>query len=492
MVRKQAWYRAVSLNRNRRNLLVWLLNWIIGTADHCSQQGQLFVFLPEPYINIIPLLLDAILDFSFHDVQDQYNHTSELPLLKKTANFLAMHIADGRIVLAACKDAIIQSLGTLACHKMGMQALEQIDPNSQMALVIAILQPYENRAWGQTNWLLLRFWLGHGFAYREARPANKWNDGDVDMNLGLQRRRAKTTSYTGLLHVIAPACPSIYYQKLIVKILRDEPDYCSKFISSLLSQLNWSFSEFIQICQEIQPILLKETETPIIDSKQMKICTMCFELTISLIRALEMVISLIPDLFDEVIKTNGDILLNRVCQLVVQVLSRTTIPLGCFQTVVDSTVPELQHITHFPILSGTMGIFLGLMQSEMGNNDCIVKVPKVSRIFLTDPGFHIACLQFTLGEGGIPTSWQNIPRGNFDPNLGRELTPPAATLEFLIDTAMEERRSSIGSSRSISSVTPIVKFDFRSCKFNLCFQKISLLLVNFFLYYVSVYLSFTL
>lgn len=83
---------------------------------------------------------------------------------------------------------------------------------SQLSLVRALLRPYENRAWGQSNWLLLRFWLGDGFAYKEARPPCVWQGGNTVLSLGLHRSRAKNETHTGLLHHIAPAYPSKHFQ----------------------------------------------------------------------------------------------------------------------------------------------------------------------------------------------------------------------------------------------------------------------------------------
>lgn len=33
-------------------------------------------------------------------------------------------------------------------------------------MVRGLLRPYENRAWAQSNWVLVRFWQGNGFAFR--------------------------------------------------------------------------------------------------------------------------------------------------------------------------------------------------------------------------------------------------------------------------------------------------------------------------------------
>lgn len=52
-----------------------------------------------------------------------------------------------------------------------------------------------------------------------------------------------------------------------------------------------------------------------IESRQLKICSMCFDLTVSLMRALEMVISIAPNIFIDSNRPNSDLLLGRVCQV---------------------------------------------------------------------------------------------------------------------------------------------------------------------------------
>jgi hypothetical protein len=37
---------------------------------------------------------------------------------------------------------------------------------SRMTMVRSLLHPYENRAWAQSNWILVRIWQGCGFAFR--------------------------------------------------------------------------------------------------------------------------------------------------------------------------------------------------------------------------------------------------------------------------------------------------------------------------------------
>lgn len=75
----------------------------------------------------------------------------------------------------------------------------------------SLLRPYEERAWGQSNWVLTRFWLGNGFAFHDARPPSVWQGGKQRSPMGLIRSRGKNGLHTGLLHHIAPACPSEHF-----------------------------------------------------------------------------------------------------------------------------------------------------------------------------------------------------------------------------------------------------------------------------------------
>ncbi|XP_055546728.1 E3 ubiquitin-protein ligase RNF123 [Wyeomyia smithii] len=467
LARKQAWYRSVALGDHRRNLLCWLMGIIFETLHRFSQEDVLFSFLPETYVNVIPVLLDTILDFSFHDTALQHELSADSQLINSAAEFLALHFADARVILASCKDALIQALGSLTCHQAGIRALELASTKSQQAFIRALLRPYENRAWGQSNWLLLRFWLGDGFAYRESRPPCVWQAGNEHRrSLGLYRSRAKNGTHTGLLHLIAPACPSRHFQQMISEMLSKDEPYCTTFLNSVLSQLNWAFSEFIHILQDIQNVAQRD-EQHAIETKQLKICSMCFELTVSLMRALEMIVTITPGVLQDASRANSEIILARICQLAIQVLSRVTVPPGCFQHVMDLCLPDLSNVTHFAIISSAIGILLALMKNELGNEDgscssssiadiSFTKIPRVSKHLLTDTSFHITSLEFALGDVKTPinvTSHDTTPRGNFDPKMRAHIDP--LTNEVRVPSPF---RAIIGV-KEIVPDPPIIKFN---------------------------------
>lgn len=71
------------------------------------------------------------------------------------AEFLCSKAANSRIVLASCRDALLQALGTLTCHEAGIRALERCSLAHQKTLISSLMRPYQGRAWGQSNFQLI-------------------------------------------------------------------------------------------------------------------------------------------------------------------------------------------------------------------------------------------------------------------------------------------------------------------------------------------------
>lgn len=87
-------------------------------------------------------------------------------VLAEVAEFVATHFTDPRIVIAETKDTLTQALSSFICNRTMLTALEDMPRTSQVTMVKAILRPYENRAWAQSNWMLVRFWQGAGFGFQ--------------------------------------------------------------------------------------------------------------------------------------------------------------------------------------------------------------------------------------------------------------------------------------------------------------------------------------
>lgn len=56
-----------------------------------------------------------------------------------------------------------------------------------------------------------------------------------------------------VLPPLAPTepCPSTLLQQHMAELLREGPDVAPSFLNSVLNQLNWAFSEFIGMIQEV-------------------------------------------------------------------------------------------------------------------------------------------------------------------------------------------------------------------------------------------------
>lgn len=54
-----------------------------------------------------------------------------------------------------------------------------------------------------------------------------------------------------LLSSAAEPCPSTLLQQHMADLLRQGPDVAPSFLNSVLNQLNWAFSEFIGMIQEV-------------------------------------------------------------------------------------------------------------------------------------------------------------------------------------------------------------------------------------------------
>lgn len=97
-------------------------------------------------------------------------------------------------------------------------------------------------------------------------------------------------------------------------VLLGNPQASTQFLNSLLNQLNWAFSEFIGMVQEIHNVSSRP-ERVFIESRQLKICATCFDLAISLLRVLEMISTVAWDVFSDPKQSSSEILLARLCQV---------------------------------------------------------------------------------------------------------------------------------------------------------------------------------
>uniref|UniRef100_A0A8C2J707 E3 ubiquitin-protein ligase RNF123 n=1 Tax=Cyprinus carpio TaxID=7962 RepID=A0A8C2J707_CYPCA len=367
--RRLAWINATIYSKEKMLDVYWLLRVCIRTIEHSDSTGSLFAFMPEFYLNVAMNSYSALKNYF-----SPSNCMEELPGYEETltqlAAILAKHFADPRIVGTDIKDSLMQALASYVCYPQSLRAVERIPEEQRMAMMRNLLAPYEQRPWAQTNWILVRLWRGCGFGYRYTRLPHLLKTKPEDANLpSLQK-----------------PCPSLLLQRHMAELLSQDKDMAASFLNSVLNQLNWAFSEFIGMIQEIQQAA-ERPERNFVDTRQLKVCATCFDLSVSLLRVLEMTITLVPEIFLDWTRPSAELLLRRLAQLLNQVLNRVTAERNLFDRVVNLRLPGLESVDHYPILVAVTGILV------MSHG------PQAASVLLSDPCFQLRSIQYLLGEG---------------------------------------------------------------------------------------------
>ncbi|KAL7985936.1 hypothetical protein Chor_011102 [Crotalus horridus] len=340
--RRLAWINVTIYSKEKMQDIYWLLRVCIRTIEHGDRIGSLFAFMPEFYLSVAMNSYSALKNY-FSPV----NSMEELPgyedTLTRLAAILAKHFADPRIVGTDIRDSLMQALASYVCYPHSLRAVERIPEDQRISMMRNLLAPYEQRPWAQTNWILVRLWRGCGFGYRYTRLPHLLKTKPEDANLpSLQK-----------------PCPSTLLQRHMADLLRSDQEMAPSFLNSVLNQLNWAFSEFIGMIQEIQQAA-ERLERNFVDSRQLKVCATCFDLSVSLLRVLEMTVTLAPEIFLDWNRPSSELLLRRLAQLLNQVLNRVTAERNLFDRVVNLRLPGLESVDHYPILVAVTGILVRL------------------------------------------------------------------------------------------------------------------------------------
>ncbi|XP_028966775.1 E3 ubiquitin-protein ligase RNF123 [Galendromus occidentalis] len=345
--RQMAWLSATMFSREKQGDLYWLLQVVLFTLEESSKTGECFAFVPDFYVETCIKLFHSLTSLfpptsSLSEIPGHYN------LQVRYSTFLAMHFSDKRVVNADLKETLIQALAQHVCPPETLRSLECMSNESSQMMVAALLRPYD-RAWAQSNWILVRLWKGCGFAFRYSEAPHL-----VEKKMSLLKPRV-----TPVLPPHPPPCPSVFYQNLISKYLEEHPTNASAFIESVLTQLNWAFSEFVSMLQEIQTAHIRP-ERVLIDSRHLKVCSTCFNLTVALLRVIEMIANLSPNCLLRPAQASS-MFLPRLFQTLSHILNRVCYGKGCFDLVVSLDIIGLESIDHFVIISAVAGILIALL-----------------------------------------------------------------------------------------------------------------------------------
>ncbi|XP_053233325.1 E3 ubiquitin-protein ligase RNF123 isoform X2 [Podarcis raffonei] len=373
--RRLAWINVTIYSKEKMQDIYWLLRVCIRTIEHGDRIGSLFAFMPEFYLSVAMNSYSALKNY-FSPV----NSMEELPGYEETlthlAAILAKHFADSRIVGTDIRDSLMQALASYVCYPHSLRAVERIPELQRISMMKNLLAPYEQRPWAQTNWILVRLWRGCGFGYRYTRLPHLLKTKPEDANLpSLQK-----------------PCPSTLLQRHMADLLRSDREMAPSFLNSVLNQLNWAFSEFIGMIQEIQQAA-ERLERNFVDSRQLKVCATCFDLSVSLLRVLEMTVTLAPEIFLDWSRPSSELLLRRLAQLLNQVLNRVTAERNLFDRVVNLRLPGLESVDHYPILVAVTGILVRLLVDTDFQG-----AERATAVLLADPCFQLRSIQYLLGN----------------------------------------------------------------------------------------------
>ncbi|XP_015342666.1 E3 ubiquitin-protein ligase RNF123 isoform X1 [Marmota marmota marmota] len=384
--RRLAWVHATVYSQEKMLDIYWLLRVCLRTIEHGDRTGSLFAFMPEFYLSVAINSYSALKNY-FGPVHSMEELPGYEETLTRLAAILAKHFADTRIVGTDIRDSLMQALASYVCYPHSLRAVERIPEDQRIAMVRNLLAPYEQRPWAQTNWILVRLWRGCGFGYRYTRLPHLLKTKPEDANLpSLQK-----------------PCPSTLLQQHMADLLRQGSDVAPSFLNSVLNQLNWAFSEFIGMIQEIQQAA-ERLERNFVDSRQLKVCATCFDLSVSLLRVLEMTITLVPEIFLDWARPTSEMLLRRLAQLLNQVLNRVTAERNLFDRVVTLRLPGLESVDHYPILVAVTGILVQLLVRGQAS-----ETERATSVLLADPCFQLRSICYLLGQPEPPAPGTVLP-----------------------------------------------------------------------------------
>lgn len=145
------------LNEPKKANMFWLMKLLLNTLEHASSCGHLFSFIPDYFLETAISLFSAI-RFYFTIPSKECSETSKQEyesLLQQFASFIGSHFCDERVTIAEIKDSLSQALASLVSNPETLTALESIAVDKRLKLIESLCQPYENRAWAQSNWTMV-------------------------------------------------------------------------------------------------------------------------------------------------------------------------------------------------------------------------------------------------------------------------------------------------------------------------------------------------
>ncbi|XP_047367555.1 E3 ubiquitin-protein ligase RNF123 isoform X4 [Vespa velutina] len=237
--RQMAWIRAAVFSEEKLGELAWFLEMLTLTLQKASGEGNMFSFVPDFYLETLSDLCVSIRNH-IHPTMPIETIPDYQKMLLDIAEFLCSHYLDPRIVNTNSKEILMITFAGFMSNPITLEALENVSLENRLKVVGNLLKPFEAKTWAQSNWILMRFWQGHGFAFRYERSP----------------------------HLCRKVGPKLLQQEPMHQLLNE--DYVTdEEISQVRAMIN-----YLDYCRDILP-----------DSKVLmddeNICTICYAFPIS-------------------------------------------------------------------------------------------------------------------------------------------------------------------------------------------------------------------
>nr|XP_039260454.1 E3 ubiquitin-protein ligase RNF123-like isoform X1 [Styela clava] len=390
--RSMDWLKATTYAPESQHNLWWLHQVCLKTVEKMTTKGALFSFIPEFYITGATRLFKCLREY-FHPTQSIDLLPNHKQVLVKFALFLSHHHCDTRIIHTDIKTLLANTLASFVTHPLQVKAIEMMPVNEKKSLLRSMLTAYdEDKPWiSMGHRILAAMWRGMGFALRYDHPPY------LAKVKRLLNRDKDPYASASLLNELRD-------------VMLDDKKLSSDFVHSIINHLNWCFSEFIGQMQEVHVQGSKASPASggllsALDAqslRQVRIVDMLFEISVSLLRVLELTVTLAPEVYlDWEEWDKAEVLLNSLIRVVNQILNRVTKKQNIFDRVVASKHPGLRSVVHYPLLIALTGVLVSILKEREDPE----WTKRASSALLKDPGFSKDSIDILMKDDPFALSW---------------------------------------------------------------------------------------
>lgn len=163
-----AWIRATMYSEEKQLQLSWLLKVITLTLTNASLKGNMFSFVPEFYLRTLAELCVSLRNY-MHPMAPIHQIPDYQEMFLNIAKFLCYNFMDSRIINIESRNTLLLMLAGFVFNPLTLKAMEDVPEEGRVKLVTNLVKSYTKRVWAESNWILVRFWQGNGFAFRYER-----------------------------------------------------------------------------------------------------------------------------------------------------------------------------------------------------------------------------------------------------------------------------------------------------------------------------------